>query len=264
MKALPKIALALAIFLLASAVYWQVNKDLTRGFGRPPGVLRADPARYVNLGLTMSEGRGLYHDFSHPAYRQAYEQDNQDGAYDLILRQRYSGATIFSPPGMPILLAGFYKTFGFKPGASRMVALVSLSMAVCLASMLALTRAGYPAAALVVLGMLLDGRLHYYSGELHSEGPAALLLLAACSMWYQASKPIGALSAGLLTGALILLRTNVLLWLPFLALYAALKARRAGSEQRVLWLRHGALFLAGVSLFVLPMMGRTYQVTGGA
>lgn len=237
------------------------NHAATRGMTLPPGSASSDPARYVNLGWNLSQGRGFSLDYGNPELRARYEQSNLHGEFDYLLRRNYRGVTTFTPPGYPMLLAGLFTTVGCRPNLARWLSTALMAFACALAASMALARAGPVAGAVTLLGLTLDGRVQYFAGEAHAEAFAAAVLTTILYLWYRTPRA-APIILGLLSGGLILIRSNYLLWLPFAAAILLWSLKDQPREVRVGRIKSAGLYSAALILVVTPWMVRNCLVMG--
>lgn len=248
-------------FLFCAAGFLLANWGPTRGLSLPPGQASTDPARYVNLGWSLSQGRGFSLDYGNPELRAVYEANNGGGEFDYLLRKNFRGVTTFTPPGYPMLLAGLFTVAGGRPHLARWLNIVLMALACAIAATLAFSRGGLVAGLATTLGLTLDGRVQYFAGEAHAEAFAALAVTALFALWLRQPRVhpavLGAVGAGL-----ILIRSNYLLWLPFAALGLLWLLKDQTSEVRHRRLRAAGLAAGTLVLVLTPWMIRNCLVMG--
>jgi len=168
----------------------------------------------------------------------------------------------FKAPGYPFFLIVVYTLFEPSPAVARMLQM-ALGVGSCLLAY-RLTRAhcGSPAALLAACFMGGYWVLIYYEAVLHAPTLTvflALTLLNVLDKWQAAWNPWRTFALGLFVGYFILVRKNVLVFLP---LVIAWVGRRSGLgapspvSARVLSL------LLGVLVVIAPVTLRNYRVSG--
>lgn len=204
--------------------------DDARAYARISGAL------YRGEGFTQGEGPGYRH---------------------LLPASSYS-------PGLPLLTAGLYEVFGSADEeAARIVFALIGALAVPLAFFLG-RRLGGPTAGLIAMAPIaIYPALLEYGGMLMTEplattvlAGALLCLLRACEL----RRPLPWVGAGLLLGALAMLRPEYSLLIPLLPALALLRLYRGEGRFRRGLLLGPALALGLACLVVLPWTVRNFIV----
>ncbi len=169
-------------------------------------------------------------------------------------------APFFRPPGYPYFLAGLYSVFGNTPLAARITQMVLGLLSCVLLFFLARGAFGRAAGLAGALFMAVYWGLIYAGAELT---PSALIvflllvLLALLRYWISSPGIMRALFPGFVLGAMALLRPEMLVLLPLIALWGVGTA--AGRRFRAL-VSLVALLL-GTALVIAPVTLRNYQVS---
>ncbi|MBP6876285.1 MAG: tetratricopeptide repeat protein [Candidatus Eisenbacteria bacterium] len=160
------------------------------------------------------------------------------------------------PPGYAYFLAGIYKVFGADPHSARVFQMVLGLVNVVLAFLLGRAILGRTAGFLLAAFCSLYWVFPYYEAELHAPAifiTLALLLFLVLHSWLQKPDAKKVFAAGLITGALALLRAETLLFVP-VAWWWMARARKqapAGSGRWAAW-RPGAIFALATALAIAP------------
>lgn len=205
-----------------------------------------DAASYDQLAVSLLDGHGLA--------KWDYQGLFSDPDRAIVVRS-------FRPPLLPVLLAGIYAVAGHDYLAARVV-MALLGAAACVAAMrLARPVFGAPAAALAGFMMAAYPKLIYYSGQIVTETPYVLLLLAAMGVLLAAGRAGASLwlwpAAGVLLGLATLCRSALLGFVPLACLAAAL-----GGGRRLRAIGNAALVAGGFALVMAPWWGRNAAVHG--
>lgn len=164
-------------------------------------------------------------------------------------------ADAFYPPGTHMLLAIPYKLFGDDPGGMRAAALLwgaLSSLTPLFAWRLAREILGPAAGAITAVLVSAYPLFWLYTGFFLSEGPALTLLLGCLWLASRARRlegraaVISAAAAGLLGGAAVANRTNLVLNLVVVALPMLLAARKRHRLRLIAFAGAAAAVLAGV------------------
>lgn len=146
--------------------------------GKPP--IPGDGQDYDNIALQILHGRGVALDFRDEEWRRPYEQSNDDGRYDGILRrtQGYTPTT-YRPPLLPLILAGSYAIFGRTFLPWQLLACAAVALGVTLVSLVA-RRAGGTAAMLLTAALAISTRSYftYTARQALLTEPLAILLVS--------------------------------------------------------------------------------------
>lgn len=185
-------------------------------------------------------------------------------SYDVLARNlargfgyTQNGPTAFRPPGYPLLLAGVYALVGERLEMVRLLqaAIGAVLAALTYATAVVLFRQ-WSVAVLAALGVALHPLLIYLSGSILTETVFVTLIMAV--VWLMVISPTGltaprALALGLLLGMLVLIRPSALIFAGLVALWCAFSA-----PLRSRAVRHAAIIVIGVALFILPWTVRNY------
>jgi dolichyl-phosphate-mannose-protein mannosyltransferase len=219
-----------------------------------------DGPDYDSIALSLSEGRGFGFDFDSASFRAPYVAANSSGQYDYLLARRGHDATTYKPPLFPIILAATYKAFGRQWMAVRLFNIAATSLAIVLVAGIVAQVAGrWPAALAVVLLVVVDKNLRWWTTAVLTESLAALAvasvtrLLAECAIDQRPSRVV---YAGVAAGMATLVRSVFVLWLPCLAVMVALIVRPG------IRMRSVVLFLSAVLVVSAPWFARNCTVLG--
>jgi len=167
------------------------------------------------------------------------------------------------PPGYPYLLAGVYRIAGVGPLAPRVVQLVVGVLAVVGLFAVGRVWLGPVAGLAAAAAGAVYWPLVYFEGELHAAGPlvaslvgASLALLA----WVRHPRLGWAVTAGVLLGVASLLRPNVLVLVPFAAVWVAWAAPLESTRRRRVL--GGVLVAVAAATAIAPATLRNLRVTG--
>jgi len=168
----------------------------------------------------------------------------------------------YRPPGYPYLLSVIYFFTGGSYLAPRAFNMLLGLFSIVL--MYLLGRAVYHRWVGMAVAALMTGYwgFLYYEGEVNDPAMFVLLvpgLLWSLRLWATSFKFRWALLAGLLTGIYAIMRPNILLFGPFMALWMLHAAWRAGRLWRV---PGGWIGLLTVFLVIAPVTVRNYVVSG--
>jgi len=170
-------AAALLLFCCFFAVY-AAALALSSYAGKPP--IPGDGQDYDNIALQIVHGRGVAVDFRDVEWRRPYEQSNDDGRYDAILKRTEGYTpTTYRPPLLPILLAGSYAIFGRTFLPWQLLACAAVALGLTLVSLVA-RRAGGTAAMLLTAALAIATRSYftYTSRQTLLTEPLAILLVS--------------------------------------------------------------------------------------
>ncbi|HKG36373.1 MAG TPA: glycosyltransferase family 39 protein [Solirubrobacterales bacterium] len=228
------------------------------------------------LAVVFAIGLGLRLDY---AIRAPHEPVDDSRAYARIAASLHEGdgftqgddprhralqpATNYTP-GLPLLVAGVYELRGeVDRAAARTVLAILSALAIPLTFLLGKRLGGTAAGLLAAVPIAIYPALLDYTGMLMTEpvGTAVLAgLLLAFVRACEASSPGRWALAGVLQGALAMLRPECLLLVPLLALAAAwLRSRRAGRSWRATAVPV-ALMAGCACLVILPWTVRNLVV----
>lgn len=172
-------------------------------------------------------------------------------------------APYFRAPGYPYFLGFVYRVTGPSHLGARVVQMCLGLLSVLLAFFMARRWYG-TAMALVFAGLMSFYWIFiYFEGELHAPSvliPLLLLLTILLAQWTEKATLLSGLAAGICLGLAALLRQNVLLFLPAVAVWSIWLAHR-GRRNRSLLLGFAGLVL-GTILAVMPATIRNHVVAG--
>ena len=174
-----------------------------------------------------------------------------------------TGPTALVPPLYPYLLAGVFKLFGIYSAASALVILTLNSLfsaLTCIPVYFSLRKsANARVARLAAIGWAIYPFAIYFSAGRVWDYALTSLLFACCFWAIQSLHFRGAwawVGFGLLAGATILSNPSVLSLLPFLLLFAILKARRI----RRRWLPNALLAVLACAAISAPWAVRNHRI----
>jgi len=167
------------------------------------------------------------------------------------------------PPGYPYFLALIYKMMGRGYVAPRIVQALLGLLSAYLAFLLTKRWFGIAPGLVAAFIMAIYWIFIYYEGEFHA--PAVLIpLLLGFSMvvagWIKGATPLDGFLAGVILGLAAVMRPNVLMFLPAVALWALWLTRRAPSRPRLAPALIGLLI--GTVVAVLPVTIRNLVASG--
>jgi 4-amino-4-deoxy-L-arabinose transferase-like glycosyltransferase len=193
-----------------------------------------------------------------------------EASYDSWAREIAAGDVLgreifFQEPLYPYFLGGVYALAGDEPQAQRSAARhVQAALGALTAVLVALLGArafGAKAGALGGFAFALYLPAIWFAALLLKPGLFLPLLAAFLLVLSSASRPRSWLLAGLLAGLGALLRGNMLVLLPFVALWPLARAVRRG-ESRTQALASIAAVVVGVALALGPVVARNHHVGG--
>jgi 4-amino-4-deoxy-L-arabinose transferase-like glycosyltransferase len=166
------------------------------------------------------------------------------------------------PPGYPFFLALIYRLTGGSYLAPRIAQAILGLLSAWLAFLIGRRWFGATAGLVAAFFMSAHWAFIYFEGELHAPALLIALLLTftfLISEWVGGARPWRGLVAGLVLGAAVITRPNVLLFLPAVGAWALWLHRR--DDRRRVGSATAAL-LAGTLLVMLPVTVRNFAVSG--
>jgi tetratricopeptide (TPR) repeat protein len=167
----------------------------------------------------------------------------------------------FRPPGYPFFLAAIYKLSGRGYVAPRVVQMAVGLLNALLAFALARRLFGHIVGLIVAALMSVYWVFIYFEGEFLEPSFAVLLALLVVYVlvtWLKDMSRLRMLAAGILVGALALVRPNALLWVPTVALWMLWVMNRRGVKRRAVM--GAAALIIGTLIAVVPVTIRNSVV----
>lgn len=220
---------------------------------------------FLAVILVLAAGLRLAH---LAAYRSTIYFDNLDldpQSFDLWGQQIAAGNWLgdrmfFVDPLYPYVLGFLYALAGHDLLLVRLVQL-AIGVGTCLLTgMLGRALFGGMAGNCAALIYTLYKPAIFYEAEVEKT-VLAVFLFTACLVLFLRPSPIARLAAGVYLGLAILARTNLVLVAPLLLAFLFLHRGSLGAERRR-WLAMVAVFAAGVTLVIAPILVRN-RVVGG-
>jgi len=166
------------------------------------------------------------------------------------------------PPGYPFFLAAVYRVTGGSYLAPRIVQALLGLFAAWLAFLIGRRWFGAPVGLTAAFFLSVHWAFIYFEGELHAPALLIPLLLGSTLLvarWVSSVRLPEAIAAGLLLGAAIITRPNVLLFIPAVGLWALWLRRRNATRRPG---RAFLVFTACALLVVLPVTIRNAVASG--
>lgn len=255
---------ACAVFLATWGLflgYYQVKF----GLDHPPSATGDEPD-YDSLGWELAKGNGFQLDTGDPEFRRPYDLAARESSLYRLSAPR-SGPITARPPLFPVVIAGTDLLFGRQFWAVRSVNAGAMAAVAGLLVLVLLRHRGlWFAVAAAILFVAVDTRSRLYGRTILTEPLAALLVALMCCVadglprrrWWTA-----AALWGLLLGLLVLTRTVFILWLPGIALLAALRRRQHSPEPgNVPSLLNAAVLIAVFGAVIAPWGVRNCLLLG--
>jgi hypothetical protein len=199
------------------------------------GTLRLPPepgdgADYDALAFNIWQHRAFGFSWDDPEFRQPYLHSPP---HDYILRRHgHYYPTTYRPPAVPLLMSLVYAVTHRNFGAWRIVNCAVVAGAVTIASAVSVQLAGLLAAVLTALLALQFSELSDYSAIFMTEGLAMFFVTLLAWIWLRNARKgwtaAGAITSGIVLGALVATRSIFVLWMP-LALLMPGKAASSGA-----------------------------------
>lgn len=255
---------AFALFLVTWGLFLGYYQ-LKFGLDHPPSATGDEPD-YDSLGWELAKGNGFQLDTGDPEFRRPYDLAARESSLYQLSAPR-SGPITARPPLFPVVIAGTDLLFGRQFWAVRCVNAGAMAAVVGLLVLVLLRHRGICfAVAAAILFIVVDTRSRLYGRTILTEPLAALLVALLCCVGAGAFRRHGWFDAavgGLLLGLLVLTRTVFILWLPGIALLAALRRRQHSPEPgSVPSLLNAAVLIAMFGAVIAPWGVRNCLLLG--
>jgi 4-amino-4-deoxy-L-arabinose transferase-like glycosyltransferase len=245
-----------AIFVAAFGTYG-LRAYRSGNLNNPPEA--GDGPDYEAIAFNIWKGKGYGYDWNDAEYRAPYE--GLARYRDLLSRHSNYYPTTYRPPALPYVLSGVYALTGRNFAVWRILNCAIMAGAVTFAAAIAAHFGGLIAAPVAAVLLLQSPRLTQYSQMFMTEGLATFLVCLLALIWLtQRQRPrklAGAAASGAVLGALMLVRSIYVLWVP-IALFAPTSDPAA--EGRFGW-RAKAVCLAACLIVIAPWGVRNIVVT---
>jgi 4-amino-4-deoxy-L-arabinose transferase-like glycosyltransferase len=245
----------IAAFLMTAAVYF-CWIGLRFGMNTPPSAT-GDESSYDSMAWELSRGHGYAVNYDAPAFRAPYDEASKTQPELFTLSPSPSGPIAFRPPLFSTIAAGLNLVAGRQFFAVRSLNVLLMAATAGLLSYYVCRELGFGAAVISVIFYVIDVRSRLYARSLLTEPLACflatLLTLTLLGLVNRMNRR-GLILAGMLTGASMLTRSVMVLWLPWLTVFICFVARRLQKQTFRVSAGNAALFLA-VTLAVFAPWG---------
>ena len=243
----------IAAFLLTATVYF-CWVGLRFGMNSAPSAT-GDESSYDSMAWELSCGHGFAVNYDAPAFRAPYNKAATTQPELFTVSSSPSGLITFRPPLFSTIAAGLNVVFGRQFYATRSLNVLLMAATAGLLAWYVCREAGSAAAVIAIVFYLLDVRSRLYARSLLTEPLACflatLLTLTLLGLVDHINRR-RMIVAGLLTGASMLTRSIVVLWLPGLTIFLCFVARRIHKQTWNAVAGNTALFLAVTLAVVAP------------
>jgi 4-amino-4-deoxy-L-arabinose transferase-like glycosyltransferase len=243
----------IAAFLLTATVYF-CWIELRFGMNTPPSAT-GDESSYDSMAWELSCGHGFAVNYDAPDFRAPYDEAARTEPELFTLPSSPSGPIAFRPPLFSTVAAGLNLISGRQFFAGRGLNVLLMAATTGLLAWYVCREAGFAAAFIAIAFYLIDVRSRLYARSLLTEPLACflatLLTLTLLGLVDHVNRR-RLIVAGLLTGASILTRSVVVLWLPGLTILLCLVVRRIHKQTWNAVAGNTALFLAVTLAVVAP------------
>ncbi|MEO1984844.1 MAG: glycosyltransferase family 39 protein [Fuerstiella sp.] len=216
-----------ASFLLTAAVFccWI---GLRFGMNTPPSST-GDESSYDSMAWELSRGHGFAVDYDDPVFRAPYDEAAKTQPELFTVPSSTPGPIAFRPPLLSTIAAGLNVVFGRQFYAVRSLNVLLMAATAGLLAWYVCRKAGFVTAFIAITFFLIDVRSRLYARSLLTEPLAcflATLLTLTLLGIVEHSNRKRLILAGILTGASMLTRSIVVLWLPGLTMFVCFVVRR--------------------------------------
>ncbi|MEO2019227.1 MAG: glycosyltransferase family 39 protein [Fuerstiella sp.] len=216
-----------AAFLLTGAVFF-CWIGLRFGMNTPPSST-GDESSYDSMAWELSRGHGFAVNYDDPAFRAPYDEAAETQPELFTIRSSTPGPIAFRPPLLSTFAAGLNMVFGRQFYAVRSLNVLLMAATAGLLAWYVCREAGFVTALISIAFFLIDVRSRLYARSLLTEPLACflatLLTLTLLSIVKHTNRK-RLILAGILTGASMLTRSIVVLWLPGLTVFVCIVVRR--------------------------------------
>jgi hypothetical protein len=222
-----------------------------------------DGQDYESIAYNVAAGRGYGRWLANPEFQKPYLESDTPGEYrDWLNSGGEYTPTAYRPPGLSTMIAGVYKVFGRNFLAWRLLNSFITALAITLAAALAWHLAGSGVGTAVGVVGIVDPTFREYAGYFLAEG--TVYLLVVCLAWLLVSiirkrQLRDAMLLGLTLGAMILMKSLYVLWIPMLLLILAWCWTRPGASVEIAQRKHLAA-AAGVFLIAVLVVPSPWWV----
>ena len=243
----------IAAFLLTATVYF-CWIGLRFGMNMPPSAT-GDESSYDSMAWELSCGNGFAVNYDAPAFRAPYDEAAETQPELFTLSSSPAGPISFRPPLFSTVAAGLNLVSGRQFFAVRSLNVLLMAATAGLLAWYVCREAGFAAAVIAIVFYLVDVRSRLYARSLLTEPLACflatLLTLTLLSLVDHINRR-RLIIAGLLTGASILTRSIVVLWLPGLTIFLCFVVRGIHKQTWNTVAGNVAVFLAVTLAVVAP------------
>ncbi|MCP4513009.1 MAG: glycosyltransferase family 39 protein, partial [Fuerstiella sp.] len=216
------------------------------GMNTPPSAT-GDESSYDSMAWELSRGHGYAVNYDAPAFRAPYDEASKKQPELFTLSPSPSGPIAFRPPLFSTIAAGLNLVAGRQFFAVRSLNVLLMAATAGLLSYYVCRELGFGAAVISVIFYVIDVRSRLYARSLLTEPLACflatLLTLTLLGLVNRMNRR-GLILAGMLTGASMLTRSVMVLWLPWLTVFICFVARRLQKQTFRVSAGNAALFLA--------------------
>lgn len=208
----------LCVGILFSATLGWTYVECEQSFSAAPGRFQ-DDVFYDNLACNILSGDGFSYEFENQLWRRAYESGESTVDKRWLDSVRASGPTMTRAPGYPLFLASCYGVFGRRFEAVRIIQWLILSTSLVVLLIWASRRLENCWIAIISsLTLAFDFGVLCTPGQIMSESLTISLMIAVvicCDLAWRARSVGYGVATGILFGATMLVRSNLIVWLGF-------------------------------------------------
>ncbi|MBD3674983.1 MAG: glycosyltransferase family 39 protein [Planctomycetaceae bacterium] len=267
-----RIPVFVLFFLATVATFLLIGGYLTlRNYWTVPPASSGDEPVYDSIGWELSQGNGYQLDFTNPEFRQPYDQ--ADRQLTTSTRDDNVPDTV-RPPLFPFVISWTNRLLGRQFWGVRLWNLLCISVSTGITAVWLNRRAGLLSILLLIpLAAVVDVRTRLYSRAILTEATSVLtvtlMTLALLRLFEHVHR--GELHAiyrwaffsGICATLSLYTRSNILLWLPVIAISIGWSSFQKTQSQR---LRRAAmvvgLFVMTIAVGYAPWAIRNIRVTG--
>ncbi|MDG1897270.1 MAG: glycosyltransferase family 39 protein [Fuerstiella sp.] len=245
----------IAGFLLTAAVFF-CWIGLRFGMNTPPSAT-GDESSYDSMAWELSCGHGFAVNYNTPAFRAPYDEAAEKQPALFTVSSSPAGPIAFRPPLFSTIAAGLNMVFGRQFYAVRILNVLLMAATAGLLAWYLCREVGLRAAVIAIVFYLIDVRSRLYARSLLTEPLACFLATLLTLTLLGLVRGVNRrylVVAGMITGASMLTRSMVVLWLPSLTLFVCFVTRRVHKQTWNAAVGNAAVFLA-VALAVFAPWG---------
>ncbi|MCP4172621.1 MAG: glycosyltransferase family 39 protein [Fuerstiella sp.] len=214
-----------------------------------------DESSYDSMAWELSRGHGFAVDYDTPAFRAPYDEAAKTQPELFTIRSSTPGPIAFRPPLLSTFAAGLNMLFGRQFYAVRSLNVLLMAATAGLLAWYLCREAGFATALISMVFFLIDVRSRLYARSLLTEPLACFLATLLTLTLLNVVKHTNRnrlILAGVLTGASMLTRSIVVLWLPGLTVFVCFVVRRIHKHSWRDTVGNTALFVAATLTVFAP------------